>query len=390
MSFEGAGPRLAPFERIKGIMEQVARFQDVLIEPWLARGQPCVHWPDFDAQTFVRCSRNGKLVDQAPIERPGPVAELDADCVWIGSYDRHYGHFISEAVSRVPVAAARFPHLKQLFNVYAGFGGAQLEPHFRAILDWFRVPPNHVHLVTQKTRVKSLTAFSEPEPVGMRGVSADYLDILDANDAAHGVQKSGGGIVYVSRGKFDLARGRHAGENYMVKLLMQLGVKVIWPELMSVEEQIREMTKADNLVFAEGSAVYSRQLAGRSGQRAFVLRRRPGSGIGHALLASRVAHVRFIEAVSTNIAFRTLDGNILLSEGMALYDLDEVFGLWRALGIPLADVWDNEAYMAERNADMTGWLAVTHRAGQPRWRAPEPSRAHVRERFVEAGLGDLL
>ena len=371
-------------------MEQVARFQDVLVEPWGSRGQPCVHWPDFDAQTFVRCSRNGKLVDCAPVERPGPAVDLDADCVWIGSYDRHYGHFISEAVSRIPVAAARFPHLIQLFNVYAGFGGGQLEPHFRAILDWFGVPEDRVHLVTKKTRVKSLTAFAEPEPAAMRGVSAEYLDILDANDAAHGVEKSGGGIVYVSRGKFDLARGRHAGENYMVKLLLQLGVKVIWPELMSVEDQIREMTKADHLIFSEGSAVYSRQLAGRSGQQAYVMRRRLGSGIGNTLLACRVAKVRFVDAARSNISFRTIDGVILNSEGMALYDLEEVFGLWRALGIPLADLWDNTAYEAARNHDMKAWVEATHRAGQPRWRAPEPSREFVRERFAEAALGDLL
>ena len=371
-------------------MQNVARFQNVLVEVSQARGQPCVHWPDFESQTFARFSQFGKLIDTAPVERPGPETRLDAACVWIGTYDRHYGHFISETVSRIPVAAALHADKTQVFNVYAGFGGGKTEPHFRQILQWFGVPDDKVHLIAEKTRISDLTVFETPEHLGQRDLWGGYLDLLDANDQRNRLEKSGGGVVYVSRSRFDTARGRHAGEGYLVERLLEQGVRVIWPEEMTVEDQIREMVKADHLVLAEGSAVYTRQLAGRSGQTVYVMRRRPGSSIGFHLLSARVGKVRFVETVASNITFRSVDGTVLHSEGMALFDLEEVFRLWSTLGIDLAGKWNKAMYEAARDSDMAEWLSSTHRAGQARWRTPEPSRAYVTERFVENGLGELI
>jgi len=150
-------------------------------------------------------------------------------------------------------------------------------------------------------------------------------------------------------------QGGHAGEGYLAHVLAQAGVRVIDPGQMPLTEQMSAYAGAEVLVFSEGSALHGRCLLGWLPQDIHVLRRRSRRDTARVQLQARCRRLTYVEALSASLgaARRGMERRPHLTA--ALFDLDQVFRLFAALGIDLAPHWDNEAYLDAVRLDLAGW-----------------------------------
>lgn len=89
-----------------------------------------------------------------------------------------------------------------------------------------------------------------------------YIRALNDLQRKKGLAKKCSGTVYVSRRKLTPITVKMPGEDYLEAQLQERGVEVIWPETMSLKDQIDIYARAKKIIFAEGSSIHVRQFLG--------------------------------------------------------------------------------------------------------------------------------
>lgn len=165
------------------------------------------------------------------------------------------------------------------------------------------------------------------------------------------------------------------------------GATVLRPETQSVEEQLRAYVEAATVIFAEGSAVQSTRLLGRSLGDVVVMRRRPGDRIAEDGLRPRAASLRYWDALDGVVS--GLDANDMPFEvlGLSILDPERLLLLTSEVLPRLAEVWAGPSYAAARDADVLAWLACSLES--PRV-AGTRSSAHILASMETCGLSHLL
>ena len=118
-----------------------------------------------------------------------------------------------------------------------------------------RCPGDRVRILAGPVIADDLLVAPQAEQINGPGPSDEYLDALDELTVRRLGQPARHGIVYVSRAGM---QARFAGEGYLEGALARAGVRILRPERMSLRVQLRAYLSAEQLIFAEGSAIHGR------------------------------------------------------------------------------------------------------------------------------------
>jgi hypothetical protein len=276
---------------------------------------------------------------------------------WGGPVAKHFGHQIAEFSTRLLGTVAGAQGSPILFATKPGYGyvdDATMPSYFPQILDWLGVPSGTWRLVTRPTLVSELHVLPQAEQLLGPGPSASYLDALDVLTAERlAATADRDEAVYVSRAGL---AARFAGEASVERALERVGVAVLRPEQLRLQDQLERYRSAGRLVFAEGSALHALQLMGRNRARVLVLNRRPGSTMAQTSLAPRFPELRYADVTATLIHGLRPNGRPALNFGMPVLAPDAFIAAFEAVGLPLSRGWDEAGYAAARDADILGWL----------------------------------
>ena len=340
-------------------------FRDIPVVPTLslyanaqlADGGPI--WPGFDTRNAIRHNRKGMIVDRAPLPRSDPHKTIDRPCVWGGFAMVHFGHLISEHLTRVLESVSERPDDMFLFIGRPGEDASSAPGYFWDILAWYGLPRDQVMFVTEPLLVSELRVMPQAEQMAFGEPTDAYLDLLDQIPQARGLVPVKTGILYVTRvGLLQRGKGGHAGESYLVARLGACGVRVLDPTKVPLPDQLALYAGAKVIVFAEGSAIHGRQLLGRLPQQIFVLKRRPDKAVAMGILAKRCDQLHYVETTTRFVSATAQSGRAFDAKGISFYDLAELQACFRGLGVDLAPGWSQREYRKQRDADAIAWVAA--------------------------------
>lgn len=340
-----------------------ALFRDIEVVPgdayrlrsMLTNGGPV--WPRFARQTTARFMQGGVYVDR-PVAPSGQVLQvIERPCVWGGYAIHHFGHLVADQMTRVLEGRVTRPDDLFLFLNRPGEPVAMMPDYIWAVMDWYGLAREQVHMVTAPVLVRELRCCEQAEPFASGPPSAEYLARLAENARQRGLQPEPADLVYVGRaGLLALGKGGLAGEAYLTDLLLGLGVRVLDPARASLSAQLAAYAGARVLIFAEGSALHGRQLLGRVDQQIVVLNRRKGARLAEAALAARCRELHYVDACAQMVSIGSMDARREAALMLSLYDLDAVFVCFARFGIDLRGAFDPAAFAAAVVRDAEAWL----------------------------------
>lgn len=240
--------------------------------------------------------------------------KLDGIFVYGGPIFNNFGHFIAECVHR----CWAYEFAQSELNLHVD--KVVFTPQVRRRFSWFRaktykLPPvyieimNYLGIPTEKIRctfspetVKTLVVGQQASYFrGKTKSRPAYLAFLERCYAKASVSHTSTTHkkLYVSRRDFSL-RGAYAGEQYIQNFLEEQGFQPYYPEQHCITSQLSTYKQAQEIIFAEGSAVHVLELLGELKASVSVICRRSRSrALFEPILSARINTLHFMTDVIT-------------------------------------------------------------------------------------------
>jgi len=200
---------------------------------------------------------------------PSDLSKLDGSHIFGGMLQIHFGHFFTESIGRIWAQG----YLSSKFNSIAFYHrvpGGRIPGFVRETIELL-APELQINIIQRPTIVEELAVPTHIEKYGMLyGHTVMQEAVLPLKAIKGGTAKR----LYVSRSKLHLSDGGILFEELVEKYLVEESYQVIHPEKMTIREQLAAYNAADELIFAEGSALHLYALVARSTQRVFIIWRR--------------------------------------------------------------------------------------------------------------------
>lgn len=235
-----------------------------------------------------------------------PTRHIDAECLYGGIIISHYGHFLIESLARFE-AFHRHASLPIVFTADCA-RPSELPVYMKAIFELLNIPLARISFVQETTSFKKLVI----PKAGMRWF--DYLDTKHQQAMAMQVKKSFGadyprekqGNIYLSRSKLSTAHDGNiiCGEAEFENYLKTEGFTVVYPETLTVKEQVRLFCSARNIVGFVGSAFHTLLLCPDAPEKIVYLHRNKTGVNPQYPLIDKVLHIdsHYLNGVIRNTA----------------------------------------------------------------------------------------
>jgi hypothetical protein len=184
--------------------------------------------------------------------------------------NEHFGHFVAESLARLwATQVTRFESV--IF--YLRDSSLPVPSFVPDTLDCIR-PKLRMHIAREPTQVERLIV---PEQLchPSIGFAAGHPLLKQALSSAASIDRDLPRKIYVSRSLLSGNEGCFLGESYVEDTLKEEGYAVLHPQTLPIRDQLAAYAAADQLIFAEGSALHLYALVARPDQRVFIIRRRP-------------------------------------------------------------------------------------------------------------------
>ncbi len=393
----------------KASLGKILAFENILITPYqhllerplgfsAHQGGPL--WPNWDHQLEARHCRNGHPIDDLPtMLHDNNTDSITEPSAWCGAIVNHFGHQIADFSTRILQTRNAYPKIKFLFSSKASKQYttlAQTPVLFRSLLSWYNLQPDRVKMITQPTSVRDLLVAPQAEQLikygppskelnlEQYGPSSKYLDLVDEHVDRKLPKCPCQGIIFVSRAGVKI---HFAGEAYLERLMQSVGIQVMRPETLPLNEQIATYAAADQLIFSEGSALYGLQLLGRSVGQVHVLVRRPGFRLAKNLLTARTNKVSYIDVSQGILCSIHPNGNLNRCQGLPIFNEDALVSYLHSIQSKMGNRWNRIQYLAARDTDIKQWL---------QWIIPQTvtqsalAREHILKSLRELNLTHLV
>ena len=260
---------------------------------------------------------------------------------WCGPICHHFGHQIADFSGRVLLASLDPRPGRLLWHWYRP---PCRRPSLRRLSEWQRTLMRYLNplgkpvtLLQRPARVEELVIV--PQQQRMRASpTPDHLAALTIC-SRQWIRQPIDRLVYVSRSRYSPCRdrvslrGSFAGEIQLEQLLQERGAMIVYPESLSLSQQLGLYRNARAIVFAEGSAQHGLELMGYQPQtRVMVICRRPQLPGMDLPLRARFPSLYFCQAVCEY--FAPPDG--VAWDAIAMLDMEKLSaGLADFLGLYL-------------------------------------------------------
>ncbi len=201
---------------------------------------------------FVESSRQwrGKRSQFWPKHAPNGVPYVDRDVVYFGNVFPHFGHFLLEHMNR-GWAYAR-DEFRDMAAVLINDKGVNPVPGYvYDLLELLGIRRENIIILNESTRFKNVyipgQAFNIPEYC-----AAEFVDTYE--QMANNVRGEKYDKIYVSRAR--LKAGKTYGEEIIQNIFQQNGFHIIYPETLSLAQQIGFMKNCRVLAGCAGTALH--------------------------------------------------------------------------------------------------------------------------------------
>lgn len=233
---------------------------------------------------FGGVNRNGSYLPIAEVPeedlQEGALPRLSGRWLFGGEFRMHFGHFLTESISRLWPLEQIEGSLDGIVFASARAGEYQIGEKERFDADILRllqvkVP---VRIVYGSTRVERLIVPRQGYGLGSLSEGTpefrDFISKRMVGNVTPGPHRR----VYVTRKRYGLQRGGHFAEHIMEKALSAAGYHLFSPERASFEEQVATYVGAEKIISADCSALHLAGLVARPEQDfAILLRREDGA-----------------------------------------------------------------------------------------------------------------
>jgi len=184
----------------------------------------------------------------------------------------HFGHFITESLNRLWA----LPHLNNINGIifYSRYCGERNKQFIYDFLE-FLAPKYEVKIITVPCQVENLYV---PEQLhcGNGFISGGELNkkLFSNFNLACTEKLKTYDKVYITRAALTSTEGNVVGNDKVAKLLEKQGYTTIYPEKLSLLEQVSIYKYAKKLIFDQGSAFHMYNLFGNDEQDVYVIWRR--------------------------------------------------------------------------------------------------------------------
>lgn len=163
----------------------------------------------------------------------GEISTSSEKVVFLGSFAWHYGHFITESLSRLwwivkhSTKGVKFVCLMEKDSFL---------PFQSYILRLFNLDDSNLIVIKKPTKFAQITvpddSFWNENGIEMH---RKMIDFITSKVTPQRLQNN---KFYLSRRKFDKARSLEFGEEFFEEFYAQKGYKIIYPEMLSPKEQL--------------------------------------------------------------------------------------------------------------------------------------------------------
>ncbi len=185
------------------------------------------------------------------------VEESDLEVVWFGYYHNHWGHFLTEMISRCWYLLKHNPVEEDFYVAYAiktDTCSVGLQGTFKEFLNILGVPDDRILLVSKPTKYNEIN-LPDISCVAGQWYTDKYTAIFDKMISE--CQGEGYEKVYLTRLKGKGLASTQIGEKALMKTFRENGYKVIAPETLSLKEQINIFSSAKEMVVVEGTLTHN-------------------------------------------------------------------------------------------------------------------------------------
>lgn len=205
--------------------------------------------------------KNGKFVKQSlqyrgkthqfiPHKVPSTPEYINATAILVGNIYPHFGHFLVEQINRLYGAIGKPRDIKYVFIDNRGIGAQNFVYEFMSA---FGVEKENIVILNKSTRFKKL--YIPKQTLNISGAQIDENMPRGYREMANNIHGAGFDKVYMSRDKLPESM-RTLGEQKVQEIFRKNGYKIIYPEQMSITEQIAAVRDAKYLAGCAGTALH--------------------------------------------------------------------------------------------------------------------------------------
>lgn len=181
--------------------------------------------------------------------------KIDKTVMWFGAFHAHWGHFITEMVSRCWYLVQHKEDVKDLYIAYIRKSDScdkQIYGNYLEFLELLGVNPDHLIEVTEPTQ---FTKVILPEASCRAGsfYTNEYKQIFDTVRDAVQLTTKTYDKLYFTRLKSKSFRRTELGEKRIAKLFRKNGFEIVAPEHLDLKEQIHLIKSCSELVVISGT-----------------------------------------------------------------------------------------------------------------------------------------
>ena len=176
---------------------------------------------------------------------------IDEEVVYANAFYEHWGHFLIDIVSRLWYVIKNPNEYKIVFAVEM-LSNTKINGNYLEFLELLGIDKDRIIIINEPTMFKSVIV---PDVSIYPGnyYTKQYKNIFDYIFTKINYDSSAPKKIYLSRTKFKKARSKEKGEKSIEKLFNKNGYKVIYPETMTLKEQIFYYKNCEQMVCINGT-----------------------------------------------------------------------------------------------------------------------------------------
>lgn len=196
---------------------------------------------------------NLKFEDLFINPNPDPTEEFnelhfDSDVVFIGALPLHYGHFITEGLSRLwPLLYEEYQNLKIIYI------SEHEDNPFEEFFELFGIDLNDIHRITAPTKYRKI--YVPQQSIRLHDYChEDYGNTI--SKILENVDTKSTKKIFLSK-KNNRFNGKSIGESNIEKIFKKNNFEIIYPETLGIKEFLSIMISADKVAALSASSAHN-------------------------------------------------------------------------------------------------------------------------------------